>query len=172
MSENVTGGADAGSFVQQAKAEALVRRRINERHMLSGVRLIDPAATYIEESVEIRAGTVIYPNTHLQGTTRIGADCIIGPNTIVRDSAIGDRCKVEASVIEGAKLEDDVDVGPFAHLREGAHLATGVHMGNFGEVKDSYLGPGVKMGHRKLHCRPARRGSPPTRLPHWPPLRP
>lgn len=44
-------------------------------------------------------------------------------------------------------MEDDVDIGPFGHLRKGAHLAQGVHMGNFGEVKDSYLGPGTKMGH-------------------------
>jgi len=52
-----------------------------------------------------------------------------------------------ASVMDGAKLEDDVDIGPFARLRRGAHLASRVHMGNFGEVKDSYLAPGVKVGH-------------------------
>jgi bifunctional UDP-N-acetylglucosamine pyrophosphorylase/glucosamine-1-phosphate N-acetyltransferase len=54
---------------------------------------------------------------------------------------------VLASVVEKAILEDGVDVGPFAHLRKGAHLAQGVHMGNFGEVKNAYLGPGTKMGH-------------------------
>jgi bifunctional UDP-N-acetylglucosamine pyrophosphorylase/glucosamine-1-phosphate N-acetyltransferase len=51
------------------------------------------------------------------------------------------------SVLEQARLEDDVEIGPFGHLRKGAHLAQGVHMGNFGEVKNSYLGPGSKMGH-------------------------
>ncbi len=146
MDENEA-DVNGNSFIQLAEAEALARQRINERHMLAGVRLIDPAATYIEDSVEIGAGTVIQPNTHLQGATCIGANCVIGPNTIVRDSTIGDRCKVEASVIEGATLEDGVDIGPFARLRKGAHLATGVHMGNFGEVKNSYLGPGTKMGH-------------------------
>lgn len=146
MNGNEAGG-DGSSFVQLAEAETLARQRINEQHMLAGVRLIDPAVTYIEMSVQIGAGTVIQPNTHLQGATRIGADCVIGPNTIVRDSTIGDRCKVEASVVEGATLEANVDVGPFAHLRKGAYLAAGVHMGNFGEVKDSYLGPGAKLGH-------------------------
>ena len=72
---------------------------------------------------------------------------MIGPNAIIRDSTIGDRCKVLASVMEGAVLEDDVDIGPFARLRKGAHLGQHVHMGNFGEVKDSYLAPGVKVGH-------------------------
>ncbi|MFO3796397.1 MAG: DapH/DapD/GlmU-related protein, partial [Anaerolineales bacterium] len=60
---------------------------------------------------------------------------------------IGARCHIQMSVLEGAKLEDEVEVGPFARLRKGAYLARGVHMGNFGEVKNSYLGPGVKMGH-------------------------
>jgi bifunctional UDP-N-acetylglucosamine pyrophosphorylase/glucosamine-1-phosphate N-acetyltransferase len=54
---------------------------------------------------------------------------------------------VLASVLEGAVLEDDIDMGPFARLRKGAHLKSHVHMGNFGEVKDSTLHEGVKMGH-------------------------
>ena len=91
--------------------------------------------------------TVIFPNTALSGDTQIGSGCTLGPNTIIRNSHLGDNCEVLSSVLENATLEDDVDVGPFAHLRKGAHLARGVHMGNFGEVKNSYLGPGVKMGH-------------------------
>lgn len=130
-----------------ARAEAVARQRIAERHMLNGVTILDPNTTYIDADVEIGADTVVLPNTHLQGHTRIGGGCRIGPNTIVRDSRIGSRCEVEASVVEEATLEDEVDVGPFAHLRKGAHLARGVHMGNFGEVKNSYLGPGTKMGH-------------------------
>ncbi|MGH2605411.1 MAG: DapH/DapD/GlmU-related protein, partial [Anaerolineales bacterium] len=54
---------------------------------------------------------------------------------------------VEASILEGAELEQDVRVGPFSHLRPGARLGRGVHVGNFGEVKNSTLGPGVRMGH-------------------------
>jgi bifunctional UDP-N-acetylglucosamine pyrophosphorylase/glucosamine-1-phosphate N-acetyltransferase len=115
--------------------------------MEAGVTMLDPLSTYIEDTVEIGPDTVILPNTHLWGQTRVGAACTLGPNTVVRDTTIGDRCRVEASVLEGATLEDDVVIGPFAHLRPGAHLARGVHMGNFGEVKNSYLGPGTKMGH-------------------------
>jgi bifunctional UDP-N-acetylglucosamine pyrophosphorylase/glucosamine-1-phosphate N-acetyltransferase len=133
--------------VHLAQAEAIMRRRINERIMRAGVTLVDPATTYIDAEVEIGQDSIIYPNTHLTGRTRIGAECEIGPNSIVRDARIGDRCKALASVIEEAILEEDVDIGPFGHLRKGAHLAAGVHMGNFGEVKNSYLGPGTKMGH-------------------------
>jgi bifunctional UDP-N-acetylglucosamine pyrophosphorylase/glucosamine-1-phosphate N-acetyltransferase len=111
------------------------------------VTIIDPASTYIEADIPIGPETVIWPNTYLHGKTSIGADSVIGPNTIMRDTRIADHCKVLSSVLEGAVLEENVQVGPFARLRQGAYLSAGVHMGNFGEVKDSTLGPGAKMGH-------------------------
>jgi bifunctional UDP-N-acetylglucosamine pyrophosphorylase/glucosamine-1-phosphate N-acetyltransferase len=133
--------------IHLAEVETTMRRRINHQHMLNGVTLIDPASTYIEIGVSIGTDTVIMPNTYLHGKTEIGEDNVIGPNSIIRDSKIGSHCKVLASVLEGAVLEDHVDMGPFARLRKGAHLGSHVHMGNFGEVKDSHLADGVKMGH-------------------------
>ncbi|MBL8058151.1 MAG: bifunctional UDP-N-acetylglucosamine diphosphorylase/glucosamine-1-phosphate N-acetyltransferase GlmU [Anaerolineales bacterium] len=132
---------------QLAQAEAALRARINARWMAEGVTLIDPATTYIEPAVSLGRDTVIWPNTYLQGETVVGAGCVLGPNTILRDTTLGDECQVECSVLEGAWLGRGVEVGPFAHLRQGARLEDGVHMGNFGEVKNSTLGPGVKMGH-------------------------
>lgn len=133
--------------VHLAEAETALRRRINEDWMLKGVTIIDPQNTYIEPDADIGPDTVIWPNTFLQGATQVGAGCTVGPNSIIRDTRIGDHCEIFASVVEKAVIEDNVDIGPFAHLRRGAHLAKGVHMGNFGEVKNSYLGPGTKMGH-------------------------
>ncbi len=130
-----------------AEAEAALRALTNQRWMIAGVTMIDPATTYIGPRVEIGPDTVLLPNTHLEGDTRIGVDCTVGPNTVVRETSIGNRCTVESSVLEGATLEDEVVIGPFAHLRTGAYLCQGVHMGNFGEVKNSRLEPGVKMGH-------------------------
>jgi bifunctional UDP-N-acetylglucosamine pyrophosphorylase/glucosamine-1-phosphate N-acetyltransferase len=97
--------------------------------------------------VKIGRDTTLLPDTYIHGSTEIGEGNVIGPNTIIRDSRIGNHCKVLASVMEGARIEDDVDIGPFARLRKGAHLKSHVHMGNFGEIKDSTLGEGVKMGH-------------------------
>jgi len=133
--------------IHLAEAEAAMRQRINRTHMLAGVTLIDPASTYIEPGVQIGPETTIWPNSYLHGSTSIGRGCTIGPNSIIRNTRIDDDCKVVFSMLEGATLERGVDVGPFARLRQGAHLCEGVHMGNFGEVKDSTLGPGVKMGH-------------------------
>jgi bifunctional UDP-N-acetylglucosamine pyrophosphorylase/glucosamine-1-phosphate N-acetyltransferase len=145
--ENSNEVIEINTRIQLAEAEATLQQRINNSLMLNGVTLIDPKTTYIEPDVEIGIDTVIWPNTYLQGATRIGESCTIGPNCSIHDTKIGDRCKIVYSVTEDAVLEDDVDIGPFAHLRKGAHLAQGVHMGNFGEIKNSYLGPGTKMGH-------------------------
>jgi bifunctional UDP-N-acetylglucosamine pyrophosphorylase/glucosamine-1-phosphate N-acetyltransferase len=130
-----------------AEAQSVMNERINRKWMLSGVTIVDPATTMIGPDVEIGMDTTILPNTILEGKTSIGEDCNLGPNSVIRDSRIMDRCHVFMSVMDGAILEDDVDVGPFAHLRKGAYLCRNVHMGNFGEVKNSTLKPGVKMGH-------------------------
>ncbi len=130
-----------------AEAEAALRRRINSKLMLSGVTMLDPLTTYIESTVAVGQDTVIWPNTMLLGDTHIGADCVLGPNTTVSNSRVGDSCHIQASIVEHAVMEDHVDIGPFAHLRRGTHLGKHVHMGNFGEVKNARLGPGTKMGH-------------------------
>jgi bifunctional UDP-N-acetylglucosamine pyrophosphorylase / glucosamine-1-phosphate N-acetyltransferase len=133
--------------IHLSEAESALRMRINRDHMLNGVSMMNPAETYIEVGVRIGRDTLLLPNTYIHGKTEIGEGNVIGPNAILRDTKIGNRCRVLASVLEGAVLDDDVDMGPFARLRKGAHLKNHVHMGNFGEVKDSTLHEGVKMGH-------------------------
>lgn len=133
--------------LQLAVAEQLLRRRVLERHMYAGVTIIDPATTYIDEDVSIGADTVILPATMITGKTRIGSECRIGPGTTIDQSIVGDRCIVRNSVLEEAILEADISMGPFSHCRPGAHLARGVRMGNFAEVKNSYVGAETDMHH-------------------------
>jgi bifunctional UDP-N-acetylglucosamine pyrophosphorylase/glucosamine-1-phosphate N-acetyltransferase len=133
--------------VQLANVTQLLQRRIVEAHMLNGVTFVDPNSAYVEDEVTIGADTVIWPGCILQGKTQIGRHATIGPHSQIVDSRIGDECRVTYSVVEEARMDRHSEVGPFGHLRKGAHLAEGVHMGNFGEVKNSYLGPGAKMGH-------------------------
>jgi len=130
--DDVTEVQGINTRVHLARAEAIMRRRINERWMLAGVTLVDPRTTYIEVDVAIGQDTMVLPNTHLTGTTTIGRDCVIGPNTWIEDTTVGDGCVIRFSVVEGATIEGDVDIGPFARLHKGAHLARGVHMSNFG----------------------------------------
>ena len=133
--------------VQLAEAEALLRRRINRRHMLAGVTLVDPATAYIDADVSIGLDTVIEPNTRLLGTTAVGEANRIGPNTTLRNATVAQRCRIEASIVEESTLEADVSIGPYAHLRAGAYLCAGVYIGNYAEIKNARIGRGVKMGH-------------------------
>jgi bifunctional UDP-N-acetylglucosamine pyrophosphorylase/glucosamine-1-phosphate N-acetyltransferase len=140
-------GIGINTRVHLSEVEIILRRKIIQHWMLEGVTIIDPARTYIEPSVQIGQDTTIWPDTYLMQDTVIGSECNLGPGAYIKASRVGDRSKVFASVVERAQIEQEVSVGPYAHLRRGAHLAAGVHVGNFGEVKSSYLGPGTKMGH-------------------------
>lgn len=133
--------------VQLAQAERILRRRINQELMLSGVTLVDPDTTYVDHGVKVGQDTTIWPNTFLTGDTTVGEDCHIGPNSFVRDCHIADRCTVRASFIEGARIAEDCSIGPFARIRPGTTLDSGVQMGSFGEVKGSHVGHRVHMGH-------------------------
>jgi bifunctional UDP-N-acetylglucosamine pyrophosphorylase/glucosamine-1-phosphate N-acetyltransferase len=132
---------------QLAHVDALLRARINRRHMQAGVSFIDPATAYIAARVTIGRDTVIEPNTYLRGATAVGENCRIGPNSTLRDALVGDGCRIEASSIEESTLEDGVEVGPYSHVRPASHLGAGVRMGNYAEVKNARLGRGVQMHH-------------------------
>ncbi len=150
----VLGDADAAEMqgvndrAQLADADALMRARINRRHMLAGVTIVDPARTYIEPLVRIGADTVIHPNTHLRGDTVIGGDCAVGPDSEIADSTLLDGATVARSVVEGgARVGRGCHVGPYAHLRQGAVLEEGAQIGNYAEVKNAVIGPGAVAHH-------------------------
>jgi bifunctional UDP-N-acetylglucosamine pyrophosphorylase/glucosamine-1-phosphate N-acetyltransferase len=143
-----TGGIlGANTRAGLAGLEALIRRRTNESHMAAGIRLIDPAATYIDVDVRIGRDTVVYPNTFLETGVRIGAGCSIGPSAAIARSRVGDRSVVWFSVLEDARVGKDCEVGPFARLRPGAILEDGALVGDFVEVKGSRIGRGSKAKH-------------------------
>jgi len=135
------------SRIDLARAEAVIRQRVRENLMLSGVTIVDPPSTFIDSTVQVGQDTILHPQTILEGETTISAECVIGPGSHLRDSKVGDGCTILYSLVEGAVLEEEVHVGPFSHLRPGTHLASGVKVGNFVEIKESYIGPGTKVGH-------------------------
>jgi bifunctional UDP-N-acetylglucosamine pyrophosphorylase/glucosamine-1-phosphate N-acetyltransferase len=133
--------------VQLAQVEGALRQRIRRKWMLDGVTMADPDSVYIDVDVSIGQDTLLLPNTMLLGRCKIGEGCEVGPGSVIRDSTVGSQCRVTASMLEEAIIENGVDIGPFSHLRPGAYLESGVHIGNFAEVKESRLGSGVMMGH-------------------------
>ena len=122
--------------VQLAEAARILRRRINRNLMLSGVSLVDPDHTYIDQDVTIGQDTLIHSNCSITGRTVVGAGCLIESNVSIRECRIGNDCHIKtASVLEDAELYNNVAVGPMAHLRPGSVLKDHVKIGNFVETK-------------------------------------
>ena len=132
---------------QLAAVRAIAQRRIHERHMLAGVTIVDPAATFIDVDVEIGRDAVIAPFTSLHGTTQIGAGARIGPLSTLIDTRVGARAKVVHSYLDGADVGEGANVGPFSFLRPGAVLREGSKAGAFVEIKNSDIGACAKVPH-------------------------
>lgn len=130
-----------------ADAVHLMQARINEEHMLRGVTMDDPSTTYVEPSVRIAQDVTLEPNVILRGRTSIGEGTTIGTGSQIVDTTIGRDCRVWASVLESSEIEDDVRIGPFAHIRPGSSIGRGAEIGNYAEVKKSRLEAGVRQHH-------------------------
>jgi len=135
------------SRVQLAEAETILRRRKLVELMDSGVTVMDPASTFVDAGVSIGPDTILYPFSWIEGTTTIGRNCRIGPNSRIADSRIGDEVTLHFSYAHECKIADGVTVGPYVHLRPAADLAAGVKVGNFVEIKNSLIGQGSKVPH-------------------------
>jgi len=134
--------------IDLATAEEVLRQEKLKELMLSGVTVVDPKNTYIENGVEVGKDTVIYPCCVLQGKTKIGKHCIIEHNSRISDSTVGDEVTIHSnSIITESKVEDQASIGPFAHLRPLSEVRTKVTIGNFVEVEESIIGKGSKVSH-------------------------
>lgn len=130
-----------------ATAEALMRARIHARHMKNGVRLIAPENTYIDASVQIAPGAVIYPGCCLEGATDIGQDATLLPNCRVSNAQIGRAARVESSVILDSQIGEETTVGPNAYIRPNSRIGAHCRIGDFVEIKNAVIGDGTKVSH-------------------------
>jgi len=133
--------------VQLAEAVQHMRNRINTKHMLNGVRMIDPSTVYIDDTVEIKPGVIIYPNVILEGVCKIDGNVIIGPNSHLKNTTVGTAAHINQSVLHDSKIGAGTTVGPFAYLRQNANVGCKCRIGNFVEIKNSNIGDGTKAAH-------------------------
>lgn len=130
------------------RAGKTLREKIISGLLSKGVHFVDPASTYVHSGVRIGRDTVIYPNVHLEGATRVGSGCTIYANVRITDSTIEDRAVIrDSSVIEGSRVKRSAEIGPFAHLRPGSLIGPQARIGNFVEVKKSFIGERTKASH-------------------------
>jgi bifunctional UDP-N-acetylglucosamine pyrophosphorylase/glucosamine-1-phosphate N-acetyltransferase len=130
-----------------AEASRITRLRLLRQAAEDGVTIVDPSSTFIGANVKIGPNTVVHPMSILDGTTTIGAECIIGPSSRIKDSVIGDRVRVTMSHVEGAEMKDDSKCGPFANLRPQSVIGHRVKIGNFVETKKTTVGDGSSVSH-------------------------
>ena len=156
-----SGGGKAGAYIvktpdeimgvndrlQLSIAEKIMRKKINEKYMLSGVTIIDPDNTYICDDAVIGTDTVIYPGTVIEGKTVIGKNVYIGPNCKLTDAVIGDETDVNISTITQSSVGCRTHVGPYAYIRPGCVVGVECKVGNFVELKKAVIGNGTKLSH-------------------------
>ena len=131
-----------------ARATTIVRRRKCGELMDEGVSIIDPGTTWIDTNVKIQADSVIHPSVCIEGDSVLGSDVTIRSFSRLTNSRIGDRSTIlEGCIINNSEVSEDVEVGPYAHLRTGVVLQEKVKVGNFVEIKKSNLGSGTKSMH-------------------------
>lgn len=141
-------GLGINSRVQLAEAEQVIRRRIRHRWLEAGVTMRDPASTWIDADVTIGRDATLYPHVTLEGRTVVGEETVIHSGTRVTDCLIGDRVEIlDHCIVRESRIEDDVHVGPFAHLRPGVVVRRHAKVGNFVEMKKTELGEGAKANH-------------------------
>ncbi|NJE80617.1 UDP-N-acetylglucosamine diphosphorylase/glucosamine-1-phosphate N-acetyltransferase [Olsenella sp. SW781] len=145
--EDYREGLGANNRVQLAELAALARDRINERLMLDGVTMLDPATTWVGPDVTVGRDTVLLPMTMLWGATSVGEECVLGPNTRLTDCTVADHVTLEETVGVDVTIEKGVTCGPRAYLRGGAHVLEGAHVGTHVEIKNSTIGVGSKVPH-------------------------
>ncbi|MCL1935876.1 MAG: bifunctional UDP-N-acetylglucosamine diphosphorylase/glucosamine-1-phosphate N-acetyltransferase GlmU [Defluviitaleaceae bacterium] len=147
LSENYREFIGINDKIQLSNATKIMQKRINEKHMLNGVILIDERTTYISPNVEISEDVTIYPNTILNGNTKIENDCIIGPNVNIQNSIIGEFSKIQNSTILDSIVGDNNQIGPYAYIRPNSKLGNNIKIGNFVEVKNSIIEDNSKASH-------------------------
>jgi bifunctional UDP-N-acetylglucosamine pyrophosphorylase/glucosamine-1-phosphate N-acetyltransferase len=145
--EDFTETLGVNDRVQLAEAAALLRDRINEKLMRSGVTIVDPASTWVDATSTISQDVTLLPGTAISGESTIGAGAIIGPRTTLVDCTVANGAEVKESYATSAVIGENASVGPFTFLRAGTNLAANTRAGAFVEMKNATVGEGSKVPH-------------------------
>jgi bifunctional UDP-N-acetylglucosamine pyrophosphorylase/glucosamine-1-phosphate N-acetyltransferase len=133
--------------VQLAEAARFLRDRINRDHMRAGVAILDPATTWIDAGVVLEADATILQNTQLKGSTVVRRGAVVGPDTTLVSTEVGEDAQVRRTTADGAVIGARATVGPYTYLRPGTRLGAGAKAGAYVEIKASQIGAGSKVPH-------------------------
>jgi bifunctional UDP-N-acetylglucosamine pyrophosphorylase/glucosamine-1-phosphate N-acetyltransferase len=132
---------------QLAQINRIMHDRVLDNLMDNGVTIVDPATTFVSETVRVGRDVILYPFTYIEGYTRIGEGTILGPQTYITDSEIGRNVVIVMSYLSSCVVRDNSRIGPYSHLRPETFIGEHVHIGNFVEVKKSLIEDNSKANH-------------------------
>ena len=135
------------SRAELAECAAIVQDRRRHELMVAGVTMTDPSSVYVDADVVVGQDTTLEPGTHLQGATTVGAGCVIGPDAVIRDCAVGDGAHILFAHMSESTVGNGCQVGPFAYLRPGVVVEDGGKIGTYVEVKNTRVGAKAKVPH-------------------------
>lgn len=135
------------SRIQLAQVTKIMQMHINERLMEQGVSMLDPHQVWVGPEVCIGQDCELLPQTFLWGSTHIGSDCVIGPQSRLTNATVGNECIVDETVIVDSCIDDGVVCGPRAYIRGNAHLKHNAKAGTHVEIKGSEIGERSKVPH-------------------------
>ena len=133
--------------VNLAKCEKILQRRIKTKHMLNGVTFINPESSSVSEESEIGIDVIIEANSHIRGVSKVSDNCVIGPNTFLENTSIKKNSNIVNTTIFNSKIMENVNIGPYSHIRPGTNIASNSKVGNFVEIKNSHISQSVKINH-------------------------
>ena len=133
--------------VNLAKCEKILQRRIKTKHMLNGVTFINPESSSVSEEAEIGIDVIIEANSHIRGASKVSDNCVIGPNTFLENASIKKNSNIVNTTIFNSKIMENVNIGPYSHIRPGTNIASNSKVGNFVEIKNSHISQSVKINH-------------------------
>lgn len=126
---------------------SIARKRVIEKHLDNGVELICDDGVIISPDAEIAPGAKIMPNTIILEGCKIGRESVIGPNSQLKNTEVGERSVLNSVVANEAKIGSDCNIGPFVQLRPGTVIKDFVHVGDFVEIKNSTICEGTSVSH-------------------------
>ena len=130
-----------------SRVNQIMYKRNALEHMQKGVTIISPENTFLEKNVQIGKGTIIYPFTIITVGSEIGSNCHIGPYSHILGSHIGCQSKVLSSMVEQSQIGNNTSIGPYAHIRPESIIGDDVKIGNYVEVKKTYIDTGARISH-------------------------
>ena len=147
-SEDYQQALGVNSKAQLSQAELIMRRRVTDRLLEEGVTIPNPDAVFIDAEVQIGADSFICPGCYICGKTEIGKNCMLEGNVYIKDSVIADNVTLKmGTYVEESQVDENCQLGPYAHLRPKSVLKKGAKVGNFSEIKKSVIGEGSKVNH-------------------------